>query len=668
MPYTKQVWQDLSLDHPLSAVRMNYIEQGIENATTKAETADAKAIRPLNQLTAPTADVSLNNKKITSLATPTAGSDAATKDYVDGNGGVILSTVTAKGDLLVATAAGALARLGAGADGQLLVVDPTQPTGVRWANKPTLSELGAPTADVSLNSRKIINLGEPDAATDAATKAYVDANVSSAPGAAYDARQVGELMVWTGKTNPTADYALLNGQRLTKLDFPQGYDFAQAEVAAGNTDWTVRTSDETFTVPDYSNRFIYTHGAKALTTKGGTENETLTTAQIPAHIHKLVMAPISAYGDTSNGLTPGGNFGGRTLVQDWSGGATYDSTQNNTGGGGAHNNMPPYVVLAHFVKVRGAVISGDAIQGPPGPVASVVQEDWAAPTFVAQWKNVGGANYSTAGFKKAPDGKVLLKGVITPDGTAALNNTAAFTLPAGYRPSQTRRFSVYTYNGAFGAGLVTVHPTGAVHAAWSGTTPFEIALDGVQFDVDQTTFPAGKSVIPIVSALPAGPTDGDEVYFQSTAMATAGVMWHLRYRAAATGSYKWEFVGGPDLFTTHGSSTAVTTTALANVGSAVAIPLSGEYTIDFGVGLIRSNSGASYNGAQLDVMNGATVVTASVVNAVLITNGADGGSPRNTVRTTLLSSQTLQAKRQMASGTNTDFYDIRSRLTPVRVG
>jgi len=38
----------------------------------------------LDQMTAPTASVSMNSNKITSLATPTASADAATKGYVDG--------------------------------------------------------------------------------------------------------------------------------------------------------------------------------------------------------------------------------------------------------------------------------------------------------------------------------------------------------------------------------------------------------------------------------------------------------------------------------------------------------------------------------------------------------------------------------------------------------
>ena len=43
------------------------------------------------------------------------------------------STLTAKGDLLVATANSTIARLGVGTVGQALVVDSTTATGVKWA-------------------------------------------------------------------------------------------------------------------------------------------------------------------------------------------------------------------------------------------------------------------------------------------------------------------------------------------------------------------------------------------------------------------------------------------------------------------------------------------------------------------------------------------------------
>lgn len=81
----------------------------------------------LDQISAPAADVSLNSHKITSLATPTASGDAATRGYVLGL---------------------------------------------------TPNDLTALAADYSVNSHKITSLSTPTASGDAATKGYVDGLIS----------------------------------------------------------------------------------------------------------------------------------------------------------------------------------------------------------------------------------------------------------------------------------------------------------------------------------------------------------------------------------------------------------------------------------------------------------------------------------------------------------
>ena len=77
-----------------------YVGSGNE---TGGEAANRPVVAgPLNFMPVPTADVSLNSKKITSLATPTASTDAATKAYVD----AVKTGLDVKESVKLATTAG----------------------------------------------------------------------------------------------------------------------------------------------------------------------------------------------------------------------------------------------------------------------------------------------------------------------------------------------------------------------------------------------------------------------------------------------------------------------------------------------------------------------------------------------------------------------------------
>lgn len=80
--------------------------------------------------TAVDTDTSLTANSDTKLA-----SQKAVKAYVDGlaSGKISSSTATTKGDLLAATGAGAITRLGVGSDNQVLVADSAQATGLKWS-------------------------------------------------------------------------------------------------------------------------------------------------------------------------------------------------------------------------------------------------------------------------------------------------------------------------------------------------------------------------------------------------------------------------------------------------------------------------------------------------------------------------------------------------------
>jgi hypothetical protein len=123
------------------------------------------------------------------------------------------------------------------------------------------------------------------------------------------------------------------------------------------------------------------------------------------------------------------------------------------------------------LKGDGTVIIGGitvAAAGVPNHAPTAVT------SFSGSWVNYGGATRAAA-YWKDDHGVVHLQGVIK-SGTI---NTAAFTLPVGFRPSGTAYFSCPA-NNAFGALNIT--SAGVVTPAAGSTTWF--ALDGVTFEAD----------------------------------------------------------------------------------------------------------------------------------------------------------------------------------------
>lgn len=68
-----------------------------------------------------------------------------------------------------------------------------------YLNSVVLNSITAPTGNLSMATYKITNLGTPTVSTDASTKAYVDALVP-----------VGTILIWSTNTAPTG-YLICNG-------------------------------------------------------------------------------------------------------------------------------------------------------------------------------------------------------------------------------------------------------------------------------------------------------------------------------------------------------------------------------------------------------------------------------------------------------------------------
>jgi microcystin-dependent protein len=131
------------------------------------------------------------------------------------------------------------------------------------------------------------------------------------------------------------------------------------------------------------------------------------------------------------------------------------------------------------------------------------------------------------------------------------------------------------------AGLFVV--VGTAYGTGDGSTTFNLpnATGKIIYAVQGLKLSSPSSATYLTS-LPVSPTDGQEIYY--AADATNGVIWHLRYRAASSSTYKWEFVGGAPLRTastsiadenTHGSSSGA---AFSNAITRT-VPLQGQYRI-----------------------------------------------------------------------------------------
>jgi hypothetical protein len=125
---------DLAAKVDTADARLSDQRTPLDGSVTDAKVATGAAIAKskLANLGIVDADVSaISESKVTNLVT-----DLASK--------VDKSTVTTKGDLIVATAAATVTRVGVGADGQTLTADSTQASGVKWA-----ASGAAPSADLS---------------------------------------------------------------------------------------------------------------------------------------------------------------------------------------------------------------------------------------------------------------------------------------------------------------------------------------------------------------------------------------------------------------------------------------------------------------------------------------------------------------------------------------
>ena len=175
---------------------------------------------------------------------------------------------------------------------------------------------------------------------------------------------------------------------------------------------------------------------------------------------------------------------------------------------------------------------------------------------------------------------------------------------------------------------------------------------------------------PIVSYLPLQPNDGDEVRF--LADADAGTLWLLRYRAAADGLYRWEFLGGSHLTNVETGSTTRAVSAYGDLAAGASptftLALPGDYIIDVGATLQPGSAGfgafASFS------VNAATASDddAAVAYFGSGTNPGQVSVMNRSYKTGLAAGTTIQQKFKAQGASSATITGRFISITPIRVG
>jgi microcystin-dependent protein len=193
----------------------------------------------------------------------------------------------------------------------------------------------------------------------------------------------GSVISYAGASAPTG-WLLCSGQTVSRTTYSSLF-------AAIGTTYGAGDGSTTFTLPDLRGRVIagldnmggatasrltattITGGADAVGEVGGSQTHTLTTAQIPSHLHansatfsgtagttgteqNYTGSGVVSFRSGSLGFVSGGgdlitSAGGFTHRHSFTPAGTVSMTNAHTGGGNAHNNVQPTMVLNYIIKV-----------------------------------------------------------------------------------------------------------------------------------------------------------------------------------------------------------------------------------------------------------------------------------------------------------------------------
>jgi microcystin-dependent protein len=160
---------------------------------------------------------------------------------------------------------------------------------------------------------------------------------------------VGSILSFTGSTLPQY-CGWCDGSAVSRSQYPELFTLIGTLYGSGDGQFT-------FNLPDLRGRDIIGAGQgtgltnRSLAGKGGEENHTLTTNEIPAHNHDVYISTsgrgLEFVNESNKDILVGDYGGSYTNVNSM--GTNYIKT---TGGSQSHNNMQPYLVCNYIIKLE----------------------------------------------------------------------------------------------------------------------------------------------------------------------------------------------------------------------------------------------------------------------------------------------------------------------------
>jgi hypothetical protein len=200
------------------------------------------------------------------------------------------------------------------------------------------------------------------------------------------------------------------------------------------------------------------------------------------------------------------------------------------------------------------------------------------------------------------------------------------------------------------------------------------AIDTAMQTMQNTLNPINAAQPTYVANLPTtNLVDGQEVYYQTSAMANNGQAWHLRYRAAAPASTRWEYLGGApiDQVVPGGAGGGGYAGPLASglnpvpSGPSVVVPRPGDYIFNFGA-VIQS---ALVGTVNVGIDGGGIASNAApMIQFSINTAGATFRTASLSVRRNVSAANATLAMFATATGTDVTVGARYLSVTPIRLG